>query len=152
VNQRAAEVIVAETSADMTVFPTAAHLASWTGICPGNNKTGGKAKPSKTRNGNRWLKATLGTAAMSAARKKNSYAAAQFRQIARRRGGKRAAVAVAHSLTIAIWHVLTSQTAYHDLGNNYFLTRDNPDHRRRRLVAHLNSLGYNVILEPIQAA
>jgi transposase len=132
VDTRTAEVIVAEIGTDMSRFTTAAHLASWAGVCPGNNKTGGKSKPARTRPGDRWLKAALGTAAMGAIRTKNSYTHALFRRIAVRRGGKRAQAAVAHSLLVAAWHVLTTNTNYHDLGDDYFITRDNPEHRRRR--------------------
>lgn len=149
VDVRTAQVVIAETGADMTCFPTAGHLASWTGICPGNNKTGGTAKPGHTRPGNRWLKAALGTAALGALRKKNSYTNALFRRLAARRGGKRAQTAVAHSLLVTAWHVLTTQTPYQDLGGDYFLRRDNPDHHRRRAVATLERLGYHVTLDPL---
>jgi transposase len=152
IDTRGAEVIIAEIGADMSRFPTAAHLASWAGACPGNNKTGGKSKPSHTRPGNRWLKAALGVAAMGAIRKKNSYTNALFRRVAARRDGKRAQGAVAHSLLVAAWHVLTTKTAYHDLGGDYFLTRDNPDHRRRRAIAQLERLGYHVTIEPYGVA
>jgi transposase len=118
VDTRTAEVIVAEIGTDMSRFTTAAHLASWAGVCPGNNKTGGKSKPARTRPGDRWLKAALGTASMGAIRTKNSYAHALFRRVAVRRGGKRAQAAVAHSLLVAAWHVLTTHTSYHDLGGD----------------------------------
>jgi transposase len=85
---------------------------------------------------------------MGAIRTKNSYTNALFRRVATRRGGKRAQVAVAHSLLVSAWHVLATKTAYHDLGGDYFLTRDNPDHRRRRAIAQLERLGYNVTIEP----
>jgi transposase len=143
-----AEVIIAEIGTDMTRFDTAAHLASWAGVCPGNNKTAGRSKPAHTRPGDRWLKAALGTAAMGSIRKKNSYAHALFRRIAVRRGGKRAQAAVAHSLLVATWHLLSTHTCYQDLGADYFLTRDNPEHRRRRALSQLERLGYRVTLEP----
>ena len=149
IDTRGAEVIIAEIGVDMSRFTSSAHLASWTGICPGNNKTAGKSKPGHIRPGNRWLKAALGTAALGAIRKKNSYTNALFRRIAARRGGKRAQTAIAHALLVVIWNVLTTKTGYQDLGGEYFLTRDNPDHRRRRAVAQLERLGYLVTLDPI---
>ena len=151
INRRTAEVLIAEIGVDMSRFPTAGHLASWAGICPGNNKTGGKAKPGHTRPGDRWLKATLGSAALGATRKKDTYLAAQYRRITARRGAKRAQTAVAHSILVAAWHVLSTNTPYHDLGSDYFINRDNPDHRRRRAVAQLERLGYHVTLEPMAA-
>jgi transposase len=144
VDTRSAQVLIAETGADMSAFPTAAHLASWAGICPGNNKTGGKAKPGRIRPGNRWLKAGLGIAAMAAARKRNCYPNSQYRRIAARRGAKRARVAVAHSLLIPTWHVLATNTAYHDLGADYFIQRDDPQRRIRKMISILEGHGYTI--------
>jgi transposase len=150
IDRRGAEAILAEIGVDMHRFTSSAHLASWAGICPGNNKTAGKTKPGHIRPGNRWLKAALGTAALGAIRKKNSYTNALFRRIAARRGGKRAQTAIAHAQLVIIWNVLTTHTSYHDLGGDYFLTRDNPNHRRRRAVTQLERLGYLVTLTPVE--
>jgi transposase len=151
VDIRTAQVIIAETGADMSHFTTAGHLASWAGICPGNNKTGGKAKSGHTRPGNRWLKNALGTAALGAIRTKDSYTNTQFRRVAARRGGKRALTAVAHSLLVTAWHLLATDTPYQDLGSDYFTKRQNPDHHHRKAIATLERLGYHVTLEPLAA-
>jgi transposase len=152
VNTKIAEVIVAEIGVNMAVFPTAGHLASWAAVCPGNNESAGKQLSGKTRNGNAALRAALGEAALSVTRTKNTYLAARYRRVAARRGKKRAVVAVQHSMLIAVWHMLTHDVAYRDLGPEYFTERTGKTRQTRRLVAQLGSLGYTVRLEPLMAA
>ena len=148
VDQRVAQVIVAEIGVDMTRFRTAAHLASWAGMCPGNNESAGKHFSGHTRKGDRWLRAALGEAAAAGSGKKNSYCQAQYRRLAARRGKKRALVAVGHSLLIAAWHIINDEVVYDDLGSLHFLTRINPERHTRRLISQLEQLGYQVQLNP----
>lgn len=101
-----AEVIIAETGADMTVFPTSGHLASWTGVCPGSNESAGRIKSTKIMPGNKYLKAALGIAAMSASRSKNTYLSVKYKRIAGRRGRVKAIVALEHAMLTATWHML----------------------------------------------
>jgi transposase len=145
------DVIVAETGADMTRFPTPADLASWAGVCPGNYESAGKRRRVSTTPGNTWLRRTLIECARAAVRTKGSYFGAQYRQIARRRGPNKAAVAVAHSLIQLIWHLLTTGEVFEDLGDHYFQTRGDPEHQARRLVAQLEQLGFSVSLAPTPA-
>ena len=151
VGKRAAESIVAEIGVDMGVFPTAFHLASWAGCCPGNNVTGGKRRSGKTTKGNRWLGEVLVECAWAAARSRDTYLSAQFWRLARRIGKKKAAVAVGHSILVIAWHLLSKGCDYDDLGGDYFVKRD-ADRARQRAVSQLQALGYNVILEPVAAA
>jgi transposase len=145
-----AEVILAEIGLDMTRFATAAHLASWAGVAPGNNESAGKRRPGKTRHGNPALCKTLVQAAHAAARTKNTYLAAQYRRLAARRGANRAAVAVAHSILVIAHHLLTRREPYQDLGGNYFDERKR-DSVTHRLVRRLEKLGHHVTLDAASA-
>jgi transposase len=135
----------------MTRFPTAAHLASWAGLCPGNNESAGRHRSGRTRKGNTEL-CTLPTECAWAAGRTSTYVGAQFRRFHRRfgkKGGQKAAIATAHTLIVIIWHVLAHGTAYRDLGSDYFTRRiDNPEVRTRRLIRELQALGHKVTLEP----
>lgn len=147
VGQLAAEVIVAEVGADMSPFPTAGHLVSWAGLCPGHNESAGKRKSGKTRKGDRWLRTVLNECALAAIRDRDSRLAARYRRIMRHRGHKKAIVAVANTILTISWHLLTSRTTYEELGENYFSQRDR-DMRTRNLVHQLERLGHKVSIEP----
>jgi transposase len=143
-----AEVFIAETGADMSVFPTPQQLASWAGTSPGANESAGRVKSAKTRPGNRYLKGALGIAAMSAVRSSGTYFSAKYRRIASRRGPAKALVAVEHAMLTAAWHMLSTGELYRDPGADYF-TRRTPSKTKARAIGQLESLGYQVILEPL---
>lgn len=140
-----AEVIIAETGADMTRFPTADHLASWAGTTPGNNESAGKVKSSRTRPGNPYLQGALGAAAMACSHNPHTYFGARYRRIAARRGPQKANVAIQHSMLIAIWHMGTNGCLYNDPGSDYF-TRLHPDRAKTRAIHQLEAMGYQVTL------
>jgi transposase len=151
VQRRTAEVIIAEIGVDMSVFPTDKHLASWAGMCPGNDQSAGKRRSGKTRKGSKWLDWALEEAAMAAIRTKDVYLAAQYARLRPRRGHKKALGAVKHSILIACWHMLSTGELYVDLGGDYFRKRD-PERITKRLVAQLEALGHQVILEELPQA
>jgi len=140
-----ADVIIAETGADMSRFPTAGHLASWAGTTPGSNESAGRVKSTRTRPGNPYLQGALGTAAMAITRSNDTYFAAKYRRIAARRGPVRAIVAVQHAMLIAIWNMGTTGTLYDDPGADFF-TRLHPERAKTRALEQLRSLGYQVTL------
>ncbi|MDQ6613966.1 MAG: IS110 family transposase [Actinomycetota bacterium] len=146
VGKRAAECIIAEIGVDMSRFPTAGHLASWAGMAPGNNITGGKRHSGKTTKGDVWLKDMLTQCAWSAARTRDTYLSAQFWRLAKRLGKKKATVAVGHSILVICWHLLTNDSDYDDLGGDYFARRGDTARHQDRLVRQLQDLGYAVTL------
>jgi transposase len=150
VARRTAEVMVAEIGVDMTVFPTARHLASWAGGCPGNDQSAGKRRSGRSRKGSKWLEIALEEAALAATRTKNTYLSAQYQRLRPRVGHGRALGAVKHSMLIAYWHMFTTGETYRELGGDYFQRRD-PERATKRLVARLHKLGHTVTLEPAAA-
>jgi transposase len=142
---RTADVIIAETGADMTRFPTAGQLASWAGTTPGHNESAGKVKSSRTRPGNRYLQGALGAAAMACAQNPTTYLGARYRMIAARRGPHKANVAIQHCMLIAIWHMGTNRCLYDDPGADFF-NRLHSQRAKTRAIHQLEAMGYRVTL------
>jgi transposase len=147
VNQRTIENIIAEIGTDMDRFPSSRSIASWSGICPGNEESAGKRKRARITHGNVWLRRALAEAAWAASHTKDTYLSAQYRRLAGRRGKKRALIAVAHTILTIIYHMLKRNSKYHELGPDYYDTH-NRRHAERYLVKRLQQLGYEVQLVP----
>jgi transposase len=149
INRKVAEVLIAEIGVHMDRFPTHHHLASWAGMCPGNDESAGKRRSGKTRKGSKWLKSALIGAAHAAAKAKGSHLSARYERIKGRRGPKKAAVAVGHSILVIAYHILRQDQPYQELGEDHFQRRRSEEAYRKRLVRQLEKLGHKVVLESL---
>jgi len=148
IGQRSAQELIAELGVDMACFPSADHLVSWARYCPQTRQSAGRTRAATTGKGNPWLAATLGEIAMAAART-DTFLGARYRRVAKRRGKRRALVAVGNSMLTIVWHLLSDpDAAYHDLGADYYQARINKQRQTRRLVHQLEALGHQVTLQP----
>jgi len=144
IDRRIAEAIIAEIGVDMTVFDSAARLCSWAGMCPGKHESAGKSRSGRARHGDTWLQRHLTVAAMSAARSKDSYLAAQYARLVTRRGKPRARKAVGHSILQACFHILAGGVPYQDLGADFYQRRNSPERRAHKSLNDLRSLGWTI--------
>ena len=151
VDRRTAETLIAEIGVDMSRFASSGHLASWAGMCPGNEESAGKRRSGKTRKGSKWLRSALTEAAHAAARTKGSYLSAHYARIRGRRGSKKAAIAVGHSILVICYQLLKRKVPYEDLGEDYYVRnrRCSSEAHTKRLVRQLERLGHKVALEPL---
>jgi transposase len=151
VAETAAHIIVSEIGVDMERFASDKQLASWAGMCPGNNESAGKRRSGKTRKGDRYLRAVLVQAAWVASHQKETYLAAQYKRLVKRMGKKKALVAVGHTILVIVWHVLKKKTSYQELGGDYF-DRRYKDQQKKKLIRQLESLGLKVTIEELEQA